>query len=291
MEGDVRRGAISPTADLFFLLVQYGFEFLHISRCCSRCGERGHPRIEEHARFEDILESELRHRLSQALSIALGNKSARTRTADDERLKLHDSQGFANRRPADLHSFRQFALGWKLIAWLEFSPAYIGGQLHHDLFMQRPSLYFSQGLRHAISNSAANGCGPVARPMRSSGQTRLMDFIDTAYWICQGKIWKNLASGRTASRRSAEFIPPARSEVRGSGINSALRPPQCWIYLTPSDWTRSQEPFTVPLQLHENKNANEPMVSRCGYSQCLRGRWPVDCGRDGRHRQGPQTAK
>jgi len=37
-----------------------------------------------------------------------------------------------------------------LIAWLQLSPTYIGGQLHHDLFMQRPSLYFSQGTRHAI---------------------------------------------------------------------------------------------------------------------------------------------
>ena len=150
MEGDVRRGAISPTAHLFFLLMQYEFEFLYVRRCCSRCSERGHPGIEEHACFEDILEGDLRHRLSQALSVALGNKSARTRAADDERLKLHDSQGFANRRPADLHSFRQFALGWKLIAWLQFSPAYKSGQLHHDLFMQRPSLYFSQGVRHAI---------------------------------------------------------------------------------------------------------------------------------------------
>src|SRR6266516_4795903 len=31
---------------------------------------------------------------------------------------------------------------------------------------------------------------------RSSGQTGLREIIFTAYWLCQGKIWRNLASGR-----------------------------------------------------------------------------------------------
>ena len=181
--------------------MHYGFEFLDVRRCCSRRSERGHPRIEQHARFEDILEGDLRHRLSQALSVALGDKSARTRTADDEGLKLHDSQGFANRRPADLHSFRQFALGWKLIAWLQFSPTYVGGQLHHDLFMQRPSLYFSQGVRHAIEHSEANCCGPVARPAAVQRSDRSYGDHFHSLWLCQGKIWKNLASGQRGFKK------------------------------------------------------------------------------------------
>src|SRR5438874_1593131 len=62
--------------------------------------------------------------------------------------------------------------------------------------------------------------------------------------------------------------------------------PSLWTLLThligfvkgKSDWTSLQESFTVPFHHHENKNANEPMGSRCGYSHCLRAIWPVDCG-------------
>src|SRR5437867_786313 len=151
MELDVRGRAIPAMLHLVFLLLQYGFQLLDVFRSCSIRRERGNGWIEEHARFEDIPQCGLRHRLSQALGVTLGNESARTGTADHERLKLHNSQGLANGRATDLHSFREFAFGWKLIARLEFSPTNICGELHHDLFMKPRFLYFSQRRSHAAT--------------------------------------------------------------------------------------------------------------------------------------------
>src|SRR5919198_959626 len=89
-------------------------------------------------------------------------------TADDERLKLHQSQRFAKGRPADLHSFRQFALGWESVAWFQFSLPQIRGELDHHVFMQRPSLYFSQSVRHCIHHSEANLFWPAAQNLNWS---------------------------------------------------------------------------------------------------------------------------
>src|SRR5439155_24084139 len=114
----------------------------------------GHRRIKQPARLEDVVESELRHRLRQARGLALGNKSACAMTADDKRLKLHNSQSLANGRPADMHSSCQFPLGWESVAWLQFSLPQIRRQPHHYIFMQRAPFYFSQSISHGTATAS-----------------------------------------------------------------------------------------------------------------------------------------